>query len=125
MKTISQLKEERNPLTRISDQELRESLVGKGVAISNNRQHAANKNKLISALSKIQNDCRQGVHEEDQGKKIDMLFQVAFEFAGALKLSAEMSANINNISTTAVLDQESLKRELAPLIKKLADRDSR
>ena len=65
------------------------------------------------------------MHEEDQGKKIDMLFQVAFELAGALKLSAEMSANINNISTTAVRDQESLKRELSPLIKKLADRDSR
>lgn len=48
------------------------------------------------------------------------MFQIAFEFAGALKIFAEMSTNINNISTTSVLDQESLKKELDPLIKKLS-----
>ncbi len=120
MKTLSQIKEQSNPLTRISDQELSESLVGKGVAISNNRQHAANKTKLLSTLSQIQSNCRHGVHEEDLGKKIDLIFQIAFEFAGAFKIFAEMSTNINNISTTSVLDQESLKKELDPLIKRLS-----
>lgn len=119
MKTIRQLKEERGPLIRISDNELSESLVGKGFAIGQNRQHAANKTKLLSALTKIQNDCRQAVHEDDQNKKIDLLFHVAFDFAGALKILAEMSANTNNVSTTGVLDQENLKKELDPLIKKL------
>jgi hypothetical protein len=118
MKTISQLKEERNPLTRISDNELSESLVGKGFAIGQNRQHAANKTKLLSALTKIQNDCRQGVHEDDQ-KKIDTLFHIAFDFAGALRIFAEMSANTNNVSTTGVLDAENIQRTIETTLLKL------
>jgi hypothetical protein len=119
MKTLSQIKEERNPLTRISDQELSESLVGKGVAIANNRQHAANKTKLFSLISQIQNHCRQGVNEDDQGEKIDLLFQIAFEFAGALKIFAEMSTNNNNISTTAVLDAENIQKIIEVALSKL------
>ena len=113
MKTLSQIKEQRNSLLSTSDQELRESLIGKGFAISQNRQHAANKTKLLSVLSQIQNDCRQGVREVDPNKKLDMLFQVGFEFAGALKVFAEMSMNTNNIGTTAVLDAESIKAALS------------
>ena len=85
----------------------------KGFAISQNRQPAANKTKLLSVLSQIQNDCRQGVREVDPNKKLDMLFQVGFEFAGALKVFAEMSMNTNNIGTTAVLDAESIKAALS------------
>jgi hypothetical protein len=118
MKTISQLKEERNPLTRISDQELSESLVGKGVAISNNRQHATNKTKLFSLISQIQNRCRQGVNEDDQTEKINLQFQIAFELASALKIFAEMSTNNNNISTTAVLDAENIQKVLEKALTK-------
>ena len=125
MKTISQIKEERNLLTGISDQELSESLVGKGVAISNNRQHAANKTKLFSLISQIQNRCRQGVNEDDQAEKINLQFQIAFDLASALKIFAEMSTNTNNISTTADLDQENFKKELSPIIKKLSDKSQK
>lgn len=119
MKTLSQIKEERNPLVLTSDRELSESLVGKGFAIGQNRQHAANKTKLLSALSQIQNDCRQGVREDDQNKKIDLIFQVAFEFAGALKVFAEMSTSTNNISTTGVLDAENIQKAVAILLTKI------
>jgi hypothetical protein len=93
-----------------------ESLVGKGFAIGQNRQHAANKTKLLSALSQIQNDCRQGVREDDQNKKIDLIFQVAFEFAGAMKIYAEMSASTNNISTTGVLDAENIQKTIEKIL---------
>ena len=119
MKTMRQLIEEREPITRISDQELRESFVGKGFAISQNRQHASNKTKLTSTLSKVQNLCQTGVHEDDESKKIDLLFQVGFELANAFKTFAEMSANTNNISTTAVLDAENIQRVLDVALSKL------
>lgn len=120
MKTIRQLIDERDPISRINDQELKESLVGKGVAIAQNRQHAANKTKLISNLNQIQNDCRRAMLEDDEKKRSELLFQVVFDFATAFKLFAEMSVNINNISTTAVLDYESVKKDVQFLISKLS-----
>lgn len=119
MKTVRQIIEDREPISRISDQELRESFVGKGFAISQNRQHAANKTKLLSAITKIQGDCRQGVHEDDQQKKIDLLFQVAYEFAGTLKIFAEMSANTNNVCTTGVLDTENIQKIIESALSKM------
>ena len=119
MKTVRQIIEDREPISRISDQELCESFVGKGFAISQNRQHASYKTKLFSTISKIQNDCRQGVSEGDESKKIDLLFQIGFEFAAALKLFAEMSTNTNNISTTAVLDAENIQKVIDIALSKL------
>jgi hypothetical protein len=118
MKTLCQIKEERNPLALTSDRELCESLVGKGFAIGQNRQHAANKTKLLSILTQIQNDCRQGVRENEQNKKIDLIFQVAFEFASAMKTFAEMSTSTNNISTTAVLDTENIQKAIEVTLSK-------
>ena len=109
---MRQIIEDREPISRISDQELRESFVGKGFAIAQNRLHSSNKTKLLSTLGKVQNLCRNGVNEDDSTKKIDLLFQVGFEFANALKVFAEMSMNTNNVSTTAVLDAESIKAAL-------------
>jgi len=119
MKTGRQLIDSREPISRISDQELSESFLGKGFSLSQNRQHASNKTKLLSTISKIQNDCRQGVSEVDESKKIDLLFQIGFEFATALKLFAEMSANTNNISTTAVLDAENIQKVIDIALSKL------
>ena len=118
MKKLRRFKEVLNTDRQNSEHELVESLVGKGVAISNNRQHAANKTKLFSLISQIQNHCRQGGDEDDQNDKIDLLFQIAFEFAGALKIFAEMSTNNNNISTTAVLDAENIQKVLEKALTK-------
>lgn len=115
MKTIDQIRSSSYSNESDSDEELKESLVGKGVAIIQNRQHATHKTRLLSNLSQIQNDCRQGVREDDEKKRSDLLFQIMFDFAAALKSFAEMSGNINNISTTAVLDAESIQKELAKL----------
>ena len=101
-----------------SNEPISESLVGKGVAIANNRQHAANKSKLSSQLNLIQNDCRQGVQEADPNKKIEILFQIAYEFAGALKIFAEMSSNTNNVSTTGVLDTANIQKEITSALLK-------
>lgn len=119
MKTLRQIVNERDRTARITDHELQESLVGKGVAIVQNRQHAGSTTKLINTLNKVQSICRDAVLENDQSKKIDTLFQVGFELAGALKLFAEMSANINNISTTAVLDAENIQKVLDTTLNKL------
>ena len=60
-----------------SDRELAESsIVGKGVAFAQNRIHAAAKTKYISSLYQIQNDCRQGIREDDARKRSDIQFQV-------------------------------------------------
>lgn len=120
MKTLRQFEEERHLLATVSNQELRESMVGKGFAIGQNRQHAANKTKLLSTLSQIQNNCHQGVRENDQNKKLDMIFQVAFEFAGALKVFAEMSTNTNNVSTTGVLDSENIQKTIEMALSKIS-----
>jgi hypothetical protein len=67
----------------------------------------------------IQNDCRQGVQEADPNKKIEILFQVAYRFAGALKIFAEMSSNTNNVSTTGVLDAENIQKAIDLALSKL------
>jgi len=93
-----------------SDDEIKESLVGKGFAISQNRQHQSYKAQVLSKLGAIQNDCHRAVQEDDERKRSDFIFKLVFDLAGALKLFAEMSSRTNNISTTSVLDQESLKK---------------
>ena len=81
-------------------------------AVAQNRQHKAHKERLVSKLNQIQNECRQAVQYGDPEKRSDALFKVFFEFATALKLFAEMSSNINSISTIGVLDTESIKKSL-------------
>ncbi len=93
--------------------------MGKVAAIAANRQHAAHKTKLIGNLSQIQNDCRRAVLEDNETKRNDLLFQLLFDFATALKSFAEMSGNINNISTAAVLDYESVKKDVQIILSKL------
>jgi len=48
-----------------------------------------------------------------------MLFQIAYEFAGALKIFAEMSANTNNVSTTGVLDSENIQKNIELALSKM------
>jgi flagellar hook assembly protein FlgD len=102
-----------------SDRELKESsIVGKGVAFAQNRIHAAAKTKYISSLNQIQNDCRQGIREDDARKRSDIQFQVLLDLAGTLKLLADMSTANNNIGATAVLDAENIEKRLTTLIPK-------
>lgn len=96
----------------LKEEQLDESPIGKGFAIAQNRQHKTHKERLVSKLNLIQNECRQAVQYEDPEKRSDALFKVFFEFAAALRLFAEMSSNINSISTIGVLDSESIKKEL-------------
>ena len=99
---------------------LNESVVGKGVALVQNRQHLALRTQVLSKLSAIQNDCRLAIQEDDEHKRGDYLFHLIFDLAAAMKDFAEMSTRTNNIAAMAVFDQESLKKELAPVIKKLS-----
>ena len=98
---------------------LNESVVGKGVALVQNRQHLALRTQALSKLSAIQNDCRLALQADDDRKRSDYLFHALFDLAAVMKDFVEMSTRTNNIAAMAVFDQESLKKELAPLIKKL------
>ena len=91
--------------TRNNAEELSESIVGKGFALAQNRQHHSQKAKALSKLGTVQSDCRRAAKEEDNQKQNELLFKVLFDIAGALKILAEMSAKTNNVSTAAVLDQ--------------------
>jgi hypothetical protein len=103
-----------------SDQALKESsIVGKGVAIGQMRNHAATKTKYLSILNQIQNDCKQGIREDDIEKRNDLQFQILFDLTGALKLLADLSTSTNNIAATAVLDAENIQKELNNLLVKL------
>jgi hypothetical protein len=103
-----------------TEKELKESsLFGKGVAISQNRIHAATKTKYISSLSQIQNDCRQGIREDDARKRSDVQFQILFDLAASLKLLADMSTANNNIGATAVLDAENIQKTIDTAFAKL------
>jgi len=95
-----------------TEEPLSESLVGKGVAIAQNRQHAAHKARLVSNLNLIHNDCHQAMLIADPKKQMDLLFEILDRFSGVLKIFAEMSANNSNIGMTAVLDAENIHRIL-------------
>ena len=122
MKTLRQIINDEPSSDSTSDKELKESLVGKGFAIGQNRQHQSIKNQVLGKLSKVQNDCKRAAQEDDDAKRYKLLFEIVYDLASAMKLFAEMSTKTNNIATTAVLDQENLKKELAPLISKLKGR---
>jgi hypothetical protein len=76
------------------------------------------KTKYISSLNQIQNDCRQGIREDDARKRSDIQFQVLLDLAGTLKLLADMSTANNNNGATAVLDAENIEKRLTSLIPK-------
>lgn len=103
-----------------TDKELKESsLFGKGVAITQNRSHVAARTKYITSLSQIQNDCRQGIRDDDPRKRSDIQFQILFDLAGTLKLLADMSTANNNIGATAVLDAENIQKTIDTAFAKL------
>ena len=95
-----------------ADKTISESLLGKTYAIAQNRAHATNKTKLQSALASIQSTAKRGLSEDDDLKRIDMLFTLFFDLAAALKIASDMSTNSINVSTAGVLDTESVKKEL-------------
>lgn len=101
-----------------TEQPLSESIVGKGVAIAQNRQHAAHKARLVSNLNLIHNDCRQAVLIDDPKKQMDLLFEILDRYSIAFKIFAEMSANNSNIGMTAVLDTENIHKLLSFLKRK-------
>jgi hypothetical protein len=107
-----------------SDRQLKESsIVGKGVAFGQMRNHASVKTRYISSLNQIQNDCKQGIREDDLEKQSDLQFQILHDIAGALKLLADLSTANNNIGASAVFDAENIKKELDGLIVKLNSRN--
>lgn len=114
MKKLRRFKEVMN-----SGHQLKESsIVGKGVAFGQMRNHASVKTRYLSSLSQIQNDCKQGMREDDARKRSDIQFQVLLDLAGTLKLLADMSTANNNIGATAVLDAENIEKRLTSLIPK-------
>ncbi len=105
-----------------SNKTIKESIAGKGYAAAQNRQHQTLRTQVVSKLSAIQNDCRLAIQEDDDRKRGEYLFRVIFELAAVLKDFAEMSTRTNNISAMAVFDQESLMKELAPVIKAITQK---
>ena len=101
-----------------TEEPLSESLVGKGVAIAQNRQHSAHKARLVSNLNLIHNECRQAMLIDDPKKKMELLFEILARFSVALKIFAEMSANNSNIGMTAVLDAENIQAALSKFMNK-------
>lgn len=103
-----------------SEDLISESLLGKTYAVAQNRSHASNKTKFQSALAHIQSTAKKGLTEDDQEKRIEMIFTMFFDLAAALKIASDMSTNSVNISTAGVLDTESVKKELERAFSKLA-----
>lgn len=89
-----------------------ESFAAKGVAIGQNRQHAANRNKLLSSASRLRDLSRRGMSEDNVDKRYQILFALFSELATALTIQATMAKNEINVSTAGVLDMESIKGEI-------------
>lgn len=121
MKSFRQMLQEESQ-KKSSSRQITESLLGKSFAISQNRKHQAHQNKAIGILSSIQNDCKTAVLDNDPEKVSKALFQVLYQLAAVLKEFAEMSANNNSASAIAVMDQESISKEVLPLLKQLAQK---
>ncbi len=104
-----------------SDRQLKESsIVGKGVAFGQMRNHASVKTRYISSLNQIQNDCKQGIREDDLEKQSDIQFQILHDLAGALKLLADLSTANNNIGVSAVFDAENIQKTIDKALAKLS-----
>lgn len=95
-----------------SKEPLSESFIGKGLSLIQTRNHATNKGKLHSVLSRIQNNAKKGIAEEDVNERFELLFTLFFDLAAAIKIESEMSTNSINVSAIGVLDTESIKKEL-------------
>ena len=93
-------------------EQLSESVLGKGYALIQNRQHASNRTKLLSVISRIQSLAKSGTSESDLDKRSDILFSLFIELGNALKIQAEMGRNEVNVSTAGVLDMKDLGKEL-------------
>lgn len=119
MRTLRQIINEEPDHSVITDEQLTESLVGKGFAIGQNRQFQSLKTQAVSKLGQIQTDCKRGIQEDDEIKRDKILFEVIYDLASVLKVFAEMSSKTNNISTTSVLDQENIKKILNAFLSKL------
>jgi hypothetical protein len=115
MKTLKQIISA-EPACDQDDEQLSESLVGKGFAVAQNRQHQTFKSQVLSKLNQVQSDCRRGIQEDDQQVRDKLIFEVLFDLAATLRLFAEMSARTNNVATTAVLDQESSRKDIAAIL---------
>lgn len=118
MKSFRQVLQEEKQSKR-SSKLVSESLLGKTFAVNQNRKHQAHQSKAVNILSTIQNDCKAAFLENDPEQFNKALLQVLFRFAGALKEFAEMSASNNSTSAIAVMDQESISKEVLPLLKQL------
>jgi hypothetical protein len=121
MKSFRQVVQDQTE-AKSSNKTIKESLVGKGYSAVQNRLHQTLKTQALSKLSAIQSDCRLAIQEDDEHKREDHIFHLVFDLAAALKIFAEMSSCTNNISAMAVFDQESLMKELAPVIKAIAQK---
>lgn len=95
------------------NQEVSESFLGKSLSVIQTRQHAANKTKLESLLSKIQNDAKKGQVEQDENERFKLLFGLFIDLAAALKVASEMSKNTINVSALGVLDAENIYKGLS------------
>ena len=95
-----------------TEDQLSESIVGKGFAIGQQRKHASNVTKLQSVISRIHSTAQRGISEDDQHKREAIIFSLFGELGNALKIIAEMSKNSINVSTIGVLDTESVRNEL-------------
>ena len=88
------------------------------VGLFQNRLHVTAKTKYLGILNQIQSDCRQAAREDDLRKRNDVQFQILIDFAGALKLLADMSSANNNIGTTAILDAANIQKTIASEVSK-------
>jgi len=94
------------------DENITESLIGKGFAIGQHRTHASNKTKFQSVLNRIQSNAKRGQSEDDPEERFELLFTLFYDLASALKIASDMSTNSINVSTAGVLDTESIKKEI-------------
>ena len=76
-----------------SGTQIKESLIGKGVAFAQNRQHGSNKAKLNSVLSHIQSNAHRGAIIDDSKEQIKLIFDILSDLTTALKFAADMSTN--------------------------------
>lgn len=88
---------------------IKESLLSKGYAISQNAQHNSATQKISSLASKIASLSHDAKREDDPVKKIDKLCDAVFVMSELFKAQSQQSTNIKNIVVAHAL-LESNKR---------------
>ena len=112
------------PIKRFSqfnkEQYLKEDVLSKAYALSQNSQHNSVSQKITSTCSKIENILKQSANSTDLQEKIDSVTNALIEFSQVLRLQNQQSTHVKNISVASTVLADDLNKTLEKHLSRLS-----